>query len=112
MSLEISPTNDNHNRWSFLNNMMGISVVGLFGGIYTASWLRKNPSRLSGNGGFSLAMKALGIGTLLSASMTGIGVFCVARYLDVSSIQEFTLLIKQHSQKWEAEMKKNQEGHQ
>lgn len=101
MSSEITP--DTTNRWSLLNKIMVLSVAGLFGGIYTASWLRKNPSRLSGNGGFSLAMMSLGIGTLLSASMTGIGVFSVAKYLDVSSVQEFSQLVQQHCQKWEAE---------
>ncbi len=72
---------------TFLAGVTLISVVAGFG-LALARVKKKNPKEFSETEASRLALKALGLGTALSVSGTGLLVFAVARILNVRSVSK------------------------
>lgn len=70
------------------------SGLGLIGGIFWTLRMQRNASLLARANIYSLAGRALLLGTLISASSMGLAVGMLARYLDVASFREFGIVAK------------------
>ena len=81
-------------RMHRIDRLLVGSGLGLATGIFWTLRMQRNASSLARASVYSLAGKALLLGTLISASSMGFAVGMLARYLDVASFREFGVVVK------------------